>query len=561
MILLDGTPRGPPRAWRPRPRTRLIPVTMAASPPTRRDRLALYVLQLGAIAVVLAALPYKVFDLDRYFVPKELVLHVAAAIAVLLIVAVGRRIAITVVDVLLALFLVSSTISLFFAINLWAAERALAISLSGAAVFWVASALRRVGLVRPLIVALACGVVIGAATSLAQAYGFKTEYFSLNRSPGGTFGNRNFVAHLAAIGTPVVVLVALTARRGFGSLFGAVAISILSATLVLSRSRAAWLAVIVLAVPSIILGFMNWSRWREPATVRRLFVIGVFAVIGVLGAIFIPNRLAWKSDSPYLDSAAGLVNYKAGSGQGRVIQYTNSLRMTRAHLVFGVGPGNWPVAYPKYASRGDPSMSSDEGLTSNPWPSSDWIAYLSERGGVGFALLVLTMIGLLWRAFRELGGRSGRDSERVLTAITLIATIIATAVVGAFDAVLLIAVPTFFVWGLAGALAPPGTGGIEVESRIHRFVPVLAAVLALIAVGRSAFQLAAIATFSTSTRLATLERASIFDPGNYRIHTRLAQAHLARRDCARARPHARAARALFPNAGEPKRELAACGGR
>src|SRR5215216_2179853 len=248
MILVQGAPHGPARAWRPRPRTRLIHVIMAASPPTRRDRLPLYVLQLGALAVVLAALPYKVFDLDRYFVPKELVLHSAAAIAVMLIVSVGRRISITVVDVLLALFLVSSTISLFFAINLWAAERALAISLSGAAVFWVASALRRVGLVRPLIVALACGVVIGAATSLAQAYGYQTEYFSLNRSPGGTFGNRNFVAHLAAIGTPVVVLVALTARRGLGSVLGGIGMGVLSAVLVLSRSRAGWLAVIVLAV-------------------------------------------------------------------------------------------------------------------------------------------------------------------------------------------------------------------------------------------------------------------------------------------------------------------------
>ena len=32
----------------------------------------------GAIATVLVALPYKAFDLDRYFVPKELALHLTA---------------------------------------------------------------------------------------------------------------------------------------------------------------------------------------------------------------------------------------------------------------------------------------------------------------------------------------------------------------------------------------------------------------------------------------------------------------------------------------------------
>ncbi len=534
---------------------------MAASSPTGRDRLTLHVLQLGAIAVVLAALPYKAFDLDRYFVPKELVLHLCAATTAFLCIRRRNRVTVTVVDVILAAFLVSSVVSTLFAINLWAAERALAISLSGAALFWVASALRRAGLVRPLLVALACSVVLGAATSLAQAYGFQTEYFSLNRAPGGTFGNRNFVAHLAAIGTPVVILVALTARRGFGSLFGGISMAVVAAALVLSRSRAAWLAVLVLAVPVLILGMRTWSRWREPQTLRRLIVLGIFTAAGVAGAVLLPNRLEWKSESPYLDSAAGLVNYKAGSGKGRLVQYTNSLHMTEAHPVFGVGPGNWAVAYPKFASRGDPSMSQEDGVTSNPWPSSDWIAYLTERGVLGFALLMMAMIGLLWRASRDLGARTGRDAERVLTAIALIGTFVAAAIVGAFDAVLLIAVPTFFVWTLAGALAPPGNGGIEVERGVRRLAPMLVVALGLVAVGRTGLQLAAIAVFSTTNKTSVLERASAMDPGSYRIHTRLAQGYRGRGDCPRAVVHARAARALFPNAAEPRRDLAACGAR
>ena len=42
------------------------------------DRIALRVLQLGTLLVVLLAAPYKQFDLDRFFVPKELALHVTA---------------------------------------------------------------------------------------------------------------------------------------------------------------------------------------------------------------------------------------------------------------------------------------------------------------------------------------------------------------------------------------------------------------------------------------------------------------------------------------------------
>jgi O-antigen ligase len=530
-------------------------------PSASRDRLALGILQFGAVAVVLAALPYKAFDLDRYFLPKELVLHLCSALAALLLISNRKRITATVVDTLIAAFLVSSLVSLVFSTNHWAAQRAMAISLSGALLFWVASALRADGLVRPLVVALAVGIVLAAATSLAQAYGVQTEYFSLNRAPGGTFGNRNFVAHLSAIGLPVVVLVALTARRGFGSIFGGVGVAALAAALVLSRSRGAWLAVIVAAVPVAALAFMTRGRWMEPRTRRGALVLAAAAIAGALAAVVLPNSLEWKSDSPYLDSAAGLVNYKEGSGAGRLVQYSNSLRMTGAHPLFGVGPGNWPVVYPRFAGRNDPSMSQDDGLTSNPWPSSDWVAYLSERGPIGFALLVIAMLGLFGRAIGDLRSGTVRDPERVLTAIALVGTLVATAVVGAFDAVLLVAAPAFFVWALAGALSPPGTGGVTVETGVSELGPVLVFAIGLVGAGRSATQIGAMAQFTTSTRVPSLERAALLDPGSYRIRTRLAQAYLGRGDCKKARVQAHAANSLFPSAGEPKRDIAACGGK
>lgn len=530
------------------------------SAPSSRLRIALVVLAIGAVAVVLAAAPFKTFDLDRYFVPKELVLHVCAASVAFTCAAGSRRFSLSLVDALLAAFLVSSLISAVLSTNLWLAQRALAISISGIVLFWVASVLRRAGMARPLLVALATGVVVGAATSLAQAYGVETEYFSLNRAPGGTFGNRNFVAHLAAIGTPIVVLVALTARRGVGSLLGGIGMGVLAAVLVMSRSRAAYLAVIVLAVPVGGLAFLTRARWREPRTARRLAMLGVCAVIGALAAVWLPNRLEWKSDSPYLESAAGIVNYKQGSGAGRLVQWTNSLKIMKADPLFGVGPGNWPVAYPKVASRNDPSLSQDDGMTSNPWPSSDWVAFLSERGAVGFALLLAAMLGILGRALKELRGGGGRDPERVLTAIALVGTLAATAVVGAFDAVLLIAVPTFFFWTLAGVLSPPVNGKLTVT----RFAPaasIAGIALCALAVARGTTQLIAMGAFNGTTRLSSMQTAAMFDPGSYRIRVRLAQAYATRRDCPHARTEARAARAMFPNAGEPKRILNACGAR
>ncbi len=44
-------------------------------PASRAERLAAALLILGAFAVVLAVAPYRSFELDRFFLPKEVVLH------------------------------------------------------------------------------------------------------------------------------------------------------------------------------------------------------------------------------------------------------------------------------------------------------------------------------------------------------------------------------------------------------------------------------------------------------------------------------------------------------
>ncbi|HEV2147651.1 MAG TPA: hypothetical protein VGR37_09645, partial [Longimicrobiaceae bacterium] len=103
--------------------------------PSRAERLALRVLQLGALAVVLAAATYRVFELDRFFVPKEAVLHLTAFLAGILALGSARRTRAAGVDALLLGFLLLGGISALFATNPWAAVRALAISVSGVAVF------------------------------------------------------------------------------------------------------------------------------------------------------------------------------------------------------------------------------------------------------------------------------------------------------------------------------------------------------------------------------------------------------------------------------------------
>jgi O-antigen ligase len=524
------------------------------------SRAVTMLLQIGVVAVVVAVLPVKVFELDRYFVPKELVLHVVALLAAVLLLSRARSMTVDAADMLLALFLAWSIASALFATNYWLAQRALGVSVSSAVIFWAARRLGAEGLYRPILVAAAAATVCAAVIALAQAYGLETEYFSLNRVPGGTFGNRNFVAHFCAIGLPALMYSTVTARRPIGAFIGSMGCGAVAAVLVLSRSRAAWLAVaasaVMLAVPLV----ASRRYWRESGGGQqiggRLARLALAAVVGGCVAIALPNRLNWNSDSPYLDSARGMVDYKTGSGRGRLAQYLNSMRMAAANPVFGVGPGNWPVRYVRFAPARDPSIT-DDGMTANPWPSSDWVAFGSERGAVAAFALFGVFVALFVRALRRW---PELDGDAVLAKVALAGTITATLVVSAFDVALHLAAPAFLAWTVLGAASGIGRRGREVIFSRGTWAVVVAATLFIVAASltRSATQTAAIETVGNGGSRAGWVDAAPLDMGSYRINLRVAQLYAARGRCSSARVYAYRARNLFPNAPAPRLLLQRC---
>jgi O-antigen ligase len=516
-------------------------------------------LQLGAIAVVLAVSTLFAFELDRFFVPKELVLHGVAVIAGL---AAMRRIRVTKQDWLLVAYLGLSVASGALATNPWVALRAVAISASGVLLFWAVRSLEDAAKER-VVNGVAIAVVLIAVTALLQTYGVESLLFSDKRAPGGTLGNRNFVAHAAAFGLPVLLLSALRAHRKSTHMLGAIGAAVVTASLVLTRSRAAWLAfaavVLVFLVGLAVRG--NAPAWRRFAGIVLVTGVGIAAVL------LIPNALRWRSDNPYLETLGHVANYQEGSGRGRLIQYEQSLRMAAQHPLLGVGPGNWAVVYPQHAARNDPSMSdTDGGMTTNPWPSSDWIAIVSERGIAAAIVLALFLLGLVTSSFRMSDG---------VVATALLATLAGAGIAGAFDAVLLLALPTLLVWTTLGALSPRNVGqtllavgtdeSVVTDKSVcptpAEVVPrrklVVLAVIALSALGaiRSAAQLTAMQIYATSSDRASLERSARIDPGNFRLRLRLARMGKRAQRC----EHARAALRLFPNADSARAASRGCG--
>jgi O-antigen ligase len=426
--------------------------------------------------------------------------------------------------------------------------RAWGVSFSGLVVFLMARAARRSGHGRWVLIAVAGAVCAGALGGLLQAYGFDWALLQGERPPGGTLGNRNFLAHLAVIGLPIVGVASVQSRRRWSWWVGLAALTVLATAIILTRSRAAWLAGLAAVATA---GLAAWRARGLGDRPRRRQLLGALAV-GIVAALVLPNRLAWTTRTPYRDSLAGLVNYQEGSGWGRLIQYRNSLALVQRNPLLGTGPGNWAVHYPRVTTPGDPSYAGGDPIPTNPWPSSDWVAVLVERGPVGAMLLLGAFSAAALIALRRL-----RHEEHRAAAVGTLSLLAATLVTGMFDAVLLLAPPTLVVFAALGAILPD-TGHVVTRELAGRWravaigVPLLSgSLLALYSGG----QLAAIRITEIGRQRPAMERAVRYDPGNHRLRLLLGM----RGRCAQRVPHLRVARRLLPYHEWPRRLLRSCG--
>lgn len=527
-----------------------------STPPSRVPATILALLLVaGALAVVLAGVPSDLFDLDRHAFPKELALHATALLGIPLLAWSLPAIRLTVPAWLLSAWLVWGVLSAVFATNYWQAWRALGISLSGAIIFWMGTRVARGGRSGMVLWGLALAAVAAAGTGVAQAHGVEFSLLAESRAPGGTLGNRNFLAHLTVITLPILLLVTVRGRSRVALLVGLLGLATSTTLVVLTRSRAAWLAAAV-SLSCLLLASLVASRIEraEPIARGRVRASLLAMTLGVAAALLIPNQLEWRSGSPYRDTLGGLVNYQDGSGRGRLIQYRNSLDLVRESPIFGVGPGNWAVEYPTVTTPGDPSFAGGSPIPTNPWPSSDWVATLSERGPIGAVLLLLVGLTMAVSAARRLRDPDGRVAHQ---AAALLAVIAATAVCGMFDAVLLLAPPTLFFWAACGVLLPD-TGPVLERPLSRRsallLFPLLVS-LATVTTSRSAAQLVALIESGNGRDLRTVRRAAFIDPGNFRLQLILAS----RLRCDQARPHARQALALYPHHPSARRAASRCG--
>lgn len=547
------------------PRTLSPPLPGIARPARERDAagtsgaelLALRVVCLGLVLCVVVLMPAGVLGPEAFAVPKEFVVHVVGFVAVQSCLSLSNVSRTDRIDRWLALVVLWSGLAFIAASNHWSAWRGLSLTGSGLAVFWSARVLAERGHRDLLISAVLCAGAVAAVTGMIEAYGIAGELSLPGRSPGGTLGHRNALAHLLTFSLPLMALAACASRSAYRWLFVG-GCTLLVMPVVLSRSRGAWVAALVSIL--VMAAVLVAKRGLVDGTVRRRIIVQVVPAMlaGVAAAVALPTGLTWSSATPFRDTLGNIANYESGTGRGRLLQMAATIRMSADHPLVGVGPGNWRIDYPRYAREGDPSIRLTHPEPVNRLANTEWLSFAAERGLPAVLGLVMGALALAVGAWR--GADDDHTPRAVLTLAALLGVVGAVVTVGLFDPVLAAPAALLFVATTLGALAPSRrAGGRPAGTPVRRLlVRVSTVAFGLTAVGCSGRQLYASEMYSTMVGAEQLTRALRWYPGDYRAHVLLAQAWIARDRCDLADPFLLRAQRLYPTATELGRMRSRC---
>ncbi|HET9933701.1 MAG TPA: O-antigen ligase family protein [Polyangiaceae bacterium] len=538
----------------PRLRAEDAVVPLSASESASPDAVRGACVSLIGIGLVACALVYfgpASFGFERFSVPKEFVLALSATSALVLFLSDGRAFKSSRALLALSGLLVVGCLATWRGVTSEGyAVRSLSALISAVTVFLLAFALATEGHGPRLLKWAALATVLAALSALGEALHLLPVISMSGRGPGGTAGNRNFLSHFLVIGAVPLALTFVEARGKVARAAWALGFACVVAIIAVSRSRGSWLtsSIVLVGVAAVLAA--KWRSLSRDAR-RTSAVLAVAITVAVpVGVFLIARGLNWTF-ADFRSSLAHLVDFRTGTGHGRLLQYQATLTMLRDHPVAGVGPGQWSIAYPRYAGPGDPYYPANSPVPFDRLPSSDWVGFASQHG-----LLLLLVVVALGATLAGEALRRGLLRDRHATALA--AALVAQLVLGVFDSVLFRADTVYIAALSIGTLAGSCADEVFVLRAPRAPALGLALVLSVTLVALCGRRVAAWSIRSDG-RLPNLERSLSLDRSNFVLASQIAQIHSALGHCDDAKAFARAALDACPTASLPKKILLSCG--
>ncbi len=234
-------------------------------------------------------------------------------------------------------------------------------------------------------------------------------------TPGSTFGNRNLAAEVVALTIPLGLAASFTqAREGRSVMVAATAIEFIY--LAVTRARGAWLGAACGVVVWLVLvrGSTRGSRRSHRLAVA---VVLVAVIAAALPARMNPRDAGdAKRYASVVEVVVGGLDARAPALRTRLALFRRTAAMAMDHPVVGVGPGNWPVLFPRYA---EPGALRDGILSAAVAPRQahdDLLERLAETGALGAGAMVVLAVAVARGARRRVRAAEASGDERLVIA-------------------------------------------------------------------------------------------------------------------------------------------------
>jgi putative inorganic carbon (HCO3(-)) transporter len=237
-------------------------------------------------------------------------------------------------------------------------------------IFYIAvDLLRGEQYLRRAVVSFAIGSSLFAVLNLvAFAHALINHTVHVGGAPNALYGDANYVAMYMEPPVAFAMALVLFDRTPRWRWLGAAWLSITGLALLLTLSKGAYLALVLLGVVVI----LRLRRWMLPL------------LIGLVGLAFLVSRIPL---------VAQRISTSENSLVGRFQIYGATIRLMQDHPIFGYGIGGFDYIYRR--------------KTPQPYPHDIWLTFWVELGLVGLIAFAIIFFGLLWRGWRALPKTEG----------------------------------------------------------------------------------------------------------------------------------------------------------
>lgn len=244
-------------------------------------------------------------------------------------------------------------------------------------------------------------MVIQVVEAMNHPKGFFVDYHL-----SSFFGNKNYYSGVLILLLPFTLAQATTERSGWRTA-GRVAVVLVVLQLLLLQSVAAWIALLAMALVSVLLpggvaGRLKLVRWS--AGVVGVLIAGVFAISSYSNydELLIGKVKDLRQGGSIAERIAEADLRNENSLFERELMFRNAWLQFRDHPAFGAGVSNYRMLQAQYGVGGTPHLNS--GHVRFEHPHNEYLLLLAEQGLPGLLLWLAMITALLvpaWRLMKD----------------------------------------------------------------------------------------------------------------------------------------------------------------